>query len=154
MRAAGLRDAPGSGRVTTLIAVSPAPRPEIAVGAVCVRDGRLLVVRRGRGLGAGRWSLPGGRVESGETLAAAVRRELREETSLAVSVGALCGIAERISDRAHYVIVDYWVRAEGTAVAGDDAAEVAWVDRRGLEALHLVDGLWDFLADHDVLTQI
>jgi 8-oxo-dGTP diphosphatase len=134
--------------------VPSAPRPEVAVGAVCVRDGRLLVIRRGHGVGVGLWSLPGGRVERGETLAEALRRELREETGLSVTVGALCGIAERISDRAHYVIMDFWVTAEGTAVAGDDAAAVAWVDRPRLSALDLVDGLWDFLADHGVLAQL
>lgn len=130
------------------------PRPEVAVGGVCVRDGRLLVVQRGRGVATGRWSLPGGRVEPGETLAAAVIRELREETGLAVDVGPLCGIAERISDRAHYVILDYWVSASGAATAGDDAAAVAWVDRADLDALELVDGLMEFLTVHGVLTRM
>ena len=133
---------------------TPVPRPEVAVGAVCVRDGRLLVVRRGRGVAVGRWSLPGGRVEPGETLTAAVRRELREETGLDVAVGPLCGIAERIGDRAHFVILDYWVTASGNASAGDDAADVAWVDHAGLETLDLVDGLWAFLDDHGVLDRL
>lgn len=130
------------------------PRPEVAVGGVCVRDGRLLVVRRGRGVATGRWSLPGGRVEPGETLVAAVTRELREETGLDVEVGPLCGIAERISERAHYVIIDYWVDAAGTATPGDDAAAVAWIDRGGLDALDLVDGLIDFLTAHGVLARL
>ena len=121
------------------------------MGAVCVRDGRLLVVRRGRGVGAGRWSLPGGRVEPGETLAAAVRRELREETGLEVEVGELVGIAERISEAAHYVILDFWAVARGTAVADDDAAAVAWVDDAELADLDLVDGLWGFLDATGVL---
>lgn len=133
---------------------TPVPRPEVAVGAVCVRDGRLLIVRRGRGVAVGRWSLPGGRVEPGETLEAAVRRELLEETGLVVTVGALCGIAERISERAHYVILDFWATASGSATAGDDADDVAWVDRDGLTALDLVDGLWAFLDDHDVLDRL
>jgi len=133
---------------------TPVPRPEVAVGAVCVRDGRLLIVRRGRGVAVGRWSLPGGRVEPGETLEAAVRRELLEETGLDVTVGALCGIAERISERAHYVILDFWATASGSATAGDDADDAAWVDRDGLTALDLVDGLWAFLDDHDVLDRL
>lgn len=131
--------------------VTTLPRPEVAVGAVCVRDGRLLVVQRGRGVATGRWSLPGGRVEPGETLAAAVTRELREETGLDVEVGPLCGIAERITGTAHYVILDYWVRATGTATAGDDAAAVAWVDRAELVTLDTVDGLIEFLTTHGVL---
>ena len=130
------------------------PRPEVAVGGVCVRDGRLLLVRRGRGVAVGRWSLPGGRVEPGELLAAAVRRELREETGLDVEVGALCGLAERISDRAHYVILDFWADASGTAVAGDDAAAVCWADRALLAELDLVDGLWRFLDEHGVLARL
>lgn len=119
-----------------------------------MRDGRLLVVQRGRGVGVGRWSLPGGRVEPGETLAEAVRRELREETALHVEVGALVDIAERITDQAHYVILDYWAEATGTAVAGDDAAAVAWVDRAALADLDLVDGLWEFLDANGVLAHL
>ena len=55
-------------------------RPELCVGAVAVRDGRLLMVRRGEEPGKGRWSLPGGRVEAAESVVSAVLRELREET--------------------------------------------------------------------------
>jgi 8-oxo-dGTP diphosphatase len=131
-----------------------APRPEVAVGAVVVRDGRLLLIRRGRGVGVGLWSLPGGRVEPGETLAAAVRRELAEETGLQARVGPLCGIAERISDQAHYVILDYWAEADGTAVAGDDAAGVMWAGRHDLARLDLVTGLLDFLDTHGVLDRL
>lgn len=131
-----------------------APRPEVAVGAVIVRDGRLLLVKRGRGVGVGLWSLPGGRVEPAETLAAAVRRELAEETGLQVHVGSLCGIAERISDQAHYVILDFWAEADGAAVAGDDAAGLMWADRADLDRLDLVDGLLDFLDAHGVLDRV
>jgi 8-oxo-dGTP diphosphatase len=133
-----------------------APRPEVAVGAVVVRDGRLLLVRRGRGVGVGLWSLPGGRVEPGETLDAAVRRELAEETGLQVRVGPLCGIAERINDQAHYVILDFWADADarGTAVAGDDAAGVMWAGRHDLDRLDLVTGLRDFLDRHGVLDRL
>lgn len=130
------------------------PRPEVAVGAVIVRDGRLLLILRGHGIGAGRWSLPGGRVEAGETLAVALAREIREETGLTASIGRLCGIAERISARAHYVIVDYWVSADGTPVAGDDAAAVMWADRATLGRLDVVDHLLEFLDEHDVLEHL
>jgi ADP-ribose pyrophosphatase YjhB (NUDIX family) len=130
------------------------PRAEVAVGAVVVRDRRLLLVRRGRGVATGLWSLPGGRVEPGEPLAAAVRRELLEETGLAVRVGPLCGIAERISAQAHYVILDFWAEADGTATAGDDAAAVMWAERDTLDRIDLVDGLLDFLAEHRVLSRL
>lgn len=133
---------------------SAAPRPEVAVGAVVVRDRRLLLIERGRGVNVGLWSLPGGRVEPAETLAAAVHRELREETGLQAHVGPLCGIAERISDQAHYVILDFWADADGTPIAGDDAAGVTWADRAALDRLQLVDGLVDFLAAHHVLDRL
>jgi len=129
-------------------------RPEVAVGAVVVRNRHLLLVRRGRGVSVGRWSLPGGRVESGELLADALRREMAEETGLDVRVGGLVGIAERISDQAHYVILDFWAETDGTPMAGDDAAAVLWADSDVLRRLELVDGLLDFLSVHGVLAHL
>jgi 8-oxo-dGTP diphosphatase len=126
--------------------------PQVAVGAICVRDRRLLVVRRGRPPGAGRWAVPGGRVMAGERLADAVARELAEETGLHGTVGALCGLVERLGPDHHYVIADYWVHVgDGEAVAGDDAEAVAWVTRAELDALACVEGLGGFLAEHGVL---
>lgn len=130
-------------------------RPELAVGAVCVHDGLLLLVRRARGVLRGHWSLPGGRVEGGESLAGALAREVAEETGLAVEVGALCGIAERRFGSAHYVILDYWVTAVGgEAVAGDDADAVCWAGRDDLRTLALVPQLEQFLAEHGILDRL
>lgn len=129
--------------------------PVVAVGAICVRDGRLLLVKRGRGAAAGQWAVPGGRVDFGEPLAEAVRRELREETGLTGTVGALCGIAERRAGGHHFVILDYWVNvASGDAVAADDADEVIWASRTDLDRLPLVPLLTVFLAEHGVLDQL
>jgi ADP-ribose pyrophosphatase YjhB (NUDIX family) len=130
--------------------------PQVAVGGVCVRDGRLLVVRRGRGVALGRWSVPGGRLGAGESLAAAVIRELCEETGLEVVVGPLVGVAERVGEGHHFVILDYRVTAppDAVAVAGDDAAEVRWADHGELDRLELVDGLLGFLAEHGVLGEL
>ena len=132
--------------------VHPDGRPTLAVGAVCVVDGRLLLIKRGGGIATGRWSLPGGHVEHGELLADAVVRELHEETGLVGRVTRLCGIAERVWGSAHFVILDYWVEVDpGAAVAGDDAADVRWAERADLDELPLVPRLAEFLAEHGVL---
>ena len=130
-------------------------RPVLAVAAVCVRDGRLLLVRRGRGAAVGQWAVPGGRVEFGESLADAVLRELREETGLDGTVGPLCGIAERRAGDHHFVILDYWVDVRpGDAFAGDDADDVRWAGHDDLRRLPLVPLLVEFLTDHGVLTRL
>jgi len=127
--------------------------PELCVGAVAVADGQLLMVRRGRGPGSGRWSVPGGRVESGETIRQAVVREVAEETGLQVRCGDLLGWAERIGPRHHFVILDFLVTVSDgrSPVAGDDAAEVRWFPLPSVSQLALVDGLAAFLRDHGVL---
>ena len=129
--------------------------PQVAVGAVCSRDGRLLLVRRGRGVAVGSWSLPGGRVEHGELLADAVLRELQEETGLGGTVTGVCGIAERIFDGHHFVIVDFWVEPDDAPeLAGDDAAEALWAEQADLARLDLVPRLMEFLTDNDVLDRL
>jgi 8-oxo-dGTP diphosphatase len=128
-------------------------RPEICVGAIALDKGRLLLVRRGRDPGAGEWSVPGGRVEAGETLQEAVVRELREETGLAGVCGALVGWVERIGAGHHFVILDFAVTVGGDAepVAGDDAADAAWVPVDELGDVQLVEGLADFLREHRII---
>jgi 8-oxo-dGTP diphosphatase len=118
------------------------------VGAVVHDDEhRLLLVRRGRDPSAGRWSLPGGRVEAGESDGAAVRREVLEETGLDVVVGRLVGTVERPGpDGVVYDIRDYACAVMGGRLrAGDDASEVRWVDRWDLLTLDTTDGLVDAL---------
>ena len=129
------------------------PHAEVCVGAVALDDDHLLLVRRGRGPAQGRWSLPGGRVEQGEALAEAVVRELREETGLTAVCEELIGWAERIGSNHHFVILDFRVTVMSAEdpVAGDDAAEVAWVPLREVAELDLTDGLAEFLHDHGIL---
>jgi mutator protein MutT len=112
-------------------------RPIVAVGAVILDAGRVLLVRRGQEPLKGEWSLPGGAVEVGETLEAALVREVCEETSLDVVVGPVLEVLDSIRHDAdgraqyHYVIVDYACRVRaGTptaAVRGTDADDVQWV---------------------------
>jgi ADP-ribose pyrophosphatase YjhB (NUDIX family) len=101
---------------------------EILDGEPCV-----LLARRGRPPSVGRWSLPGGRVERGESLAAAVAREMLEETGLVVEVGPLVEVVEIVLPDYHYVILDYVCRRTGGALApGDDADAVEMVPIRDL----------------------
>lgn len=132
--------------------------PEVCVGAVVVQDECLLLVRRGHGPAAGEWSVPGGRVESGETLAEAVVREVAEETGLDVVCDELVGWVERIGADHHFLIFDFRAVPLGPTDselrAGDDAAEAAWVPLSTLGDLALVEGLAEFLADHGVIDVI
>lgn len=130
--------------------------PEVCVGAVVVEDDELLLVRRGHGPGAGEWSVPGGRVEPGETLAEAVLRELEEETGVEGVCGPLLGWVERIGEDHHHVILDFTVSLldPQEPVAGDDAVEAAWFPLSEVAELRLVEGLAEFLHEHGVLDTI
>jgi 8-oxo-dGTP diphosphatase len=130
-----------------------AVRAEVCVGAVVVDGDQLLLVQRGRGPGVGWWSVPGGRVEPGETLAAAVERELAEETGLIGTCEAFLGWVERIGDDHHFVIFDFTVRVTGGELrAGDDADAVRWVPVADVGSWPpVVGGLVEFLATHGVV---
>ncbi len=131
-------------------------RPLVCVGAVAVDDDRLLLVRRGHGPAPGTWSVPGGRVEAGETLVEAVVRELAEETGLEGVCGELIGWVERLDEDAHYVILDFHVDVLDGAdpVAGDDAADARWVPLAEVADLPLAPGLGAFLHEHRILERI
>lgn len=123
------------------------------MGAVVVDHDRLLLVRRGHGPSGGQWAVPGGRVEAGETLAEAVTRELREETGLEGVCGGLLGVVERIDEDQHFVILDYEVTLVGDdePVAGDDAAEVAWVELHDVAERDLAEGMAELLHDAGII---
>ena len=110
------------------------PTPRVAVGGVVLERSAdnsfvvVLLIRRGRPPMEGRWSLPGGRVEPGERLEEAVRREILEEAGLEVRVGPLVEVIEIIDEVHHYVILDYVCeRVGGELRAGDDASDAAMV---------------------------
>jgi len=126
------------------------------VGAV-IKDGtgRLLLIRRGHAPGAGLWSLPGGRIEQGETDAEALVREIDEETGLLIEPGALIGAVRRPAGSGDvFDIRDYAATVTGGALrAGDDAAEARWVTSGELARLAVTDGLLETLRDWGVLDQ-
>lgn len=115
-----------------------------------VHDGehRLLLVRRANEPGRGRWSLPGGRVEAGETDEQAVTREVLEETGIAVAVDHHVGSVTRVAPAGtRFDIHDYRCRMVGGALqAGDDASDARWCDANTLTTLPLVDELLDVLS--------
>ena len=123
--------------------------PKVAVGAIVLDGDRVLLVERGAPPGAGLWSVPGGKVEPGERLAAAVVREVAEETGLAVTCGALVEVVERIGADHHYVIHDHLAHLVGPAtepVAGDDVRAARWVAFADVAHLPVTDGLVAVLA--------
>lgn len=114
-------------------------RPLVGVGAVIVDAARVVVVRRAGEPLKGHWSIPGGLIEAGETLQAAVVRETREETGLTVQVGELLEVFDRITLDAegkvqyHFVLLDFLCRAvSGELKAGGDAAEARWLTAQEL----------------------
>jgi 8-oxo-dGTP diphosphatase len=124
-------------------------RPVIGVGGVLIHNGRALLIRRAAEPLRGQWSIPGGRLELGETMAEGVARELKEETGIDVRVGELIEVFERIwneedveadaaKPRFHYVIVDYLCEyVSGEPKAGSDALEVAYASEAELVKFEL-----------------
>ncbi|GAA3424892.1 NUDIX hydrolase [Streptosporangium sandarakinum] len=124
------------------------------VGAIILdASGRLLLVRRGRPPGEGLWSVPGGRVEPGESDAEAVAREVLEETGLTVAVGRLAGSVDRPGPGGVvYGIRDYLAEVRGgTLAAGDDAADAGWFSPGELARLPLTTGLLAALTEWSVI---
>jgi ADP-ribose pyrophosphatase YjhB (NUDIX family) len=121
-------------------------RPVVGVGAVIVDGDRVLLVRRGHPPLKGEWSLPGGAVELGETLEAALKREILEETRLDVNVECLVDVVDRVHRgpdgrvEYHYVVVDYLCTSRSNAVAaGSDADDVMWVARAELPVYRVAE---------------
>ena len=103
--------------------------PVPAVGVVCLREDKVLLIRRGTPPRLGEWSLPGGRIEPGERAMDAAMRELREETGVKAKVLGIIDVVDGLFPEMgrHYVLIDYLaIWAEGEPVAGDDAAEAGF----------------------------
>lgn len=116
--------------------------PRVGVGAVVIKEGRVLLVRRGVAPASGLWAIPGGALELGETLQEAAEREIREETGITIRAGEpvfTCDVCHRDNDgrvRFHYVIVDLAADyVSGDVSAADDALEARWVAPEEMETL-------------------
>jgi 8-oxo-dGTP diphosphatase len=124
------------------------------VGAVVTdAQGRLLMIKRGHEPGAGLWSIPGGRIEPGETDAEALVREMLEETSLSIEPGQLLGRVQRPGLGGTVIdIRDYAVTVVGgTLRPGDDAADARWVAATEMDSLEITEGLIEVLTEWGVL---
>ncbi|HET6841324.1 MAG TPA: NUDIX hydrolase [Candidatus Angelobacter sp.] len=128
-------------------------RPIVGVGAVIIHNGQVLLVRRAKPPLQGRWSLPGGVVELGETLRAAVEREILEETSLQVKAIEVVAVLDRIlpGDNAriqyHYVLIDFLCHCEGGELrAASDVSEAQWAHPAELHKYELEQIALDVIA--------
>jgi ADP-ribose pyrophosphatase YjhB (NUDIX family) len=126
--------------------------PRVGVDAVVLDGDRVLLIQRGGATLPGKWSVPGGLVELGETTADAVRREIAEECSCAIRLVGVCGVIDRIVHdadgrvRYHYVLVDYLAYPESAVItAGSDAAEACWVPIERVDELDVTEGLSDMI---------
>jgi ADP-ribose pyrophosphatase YjhB (NUDIX family) len=130
---------------------SPAPisRPQLAVSGAIFRDGKVLLVRRARSPGKGFYSLPGGRVEFGESLHAALHREVDEETGLRIEILGLAGWREVLpgTGGGHYLIMSFaarWTARE--PVLNDEHDDFIWIDADALGELKVTGGLPEVIA--------
>jgi 8-oxo-dGTP diphosphatase len=130
-------------------------RPVLGVSTLVRLDGRVLLVKRARQPLRGYWSLPGGHVEGGETLAEAAAREVREETGVTIDGLRQIDLIE-VVDRDtgggianHFVLVVFAARYHsGTATAGDDAAETRWVAPAEFAGLQMTEEARRVIASH------
>jgi ADP-ribose pyrophosphatase YjhB (NUDIX family) len=128
-------------------------RPFLAVSAAIFRDGKVLVVRRARKPALNLYTMPGGVVEAGETLAEAVAREVREETALQIEVLTLAGHREAVMRDAqgrverHFVIMCFAARwVSGEPVLNEELDDARWVDPADIAGLRTTDGLAEIVA--------
>ena len=109
-------------------------QPVVGIGAVIIQDGKIALIKRGNEPSKGKWTIPGGLVELGESLETAVIRETKEETCLDVENPELIDVVDNVDldeqgkVKYHYVIIDYLVHVKAAIIqAASDAAELRWV---------------------------
>ena len=120
------------------------------MGAIAIIDGKILLVKRKTEPEIGKWSIPGGHVDIGESLESAVERELYEETGLRGKCKIFVGSGEVISDNSHKVILDFEVVIEGNSepIPATDAIASKWIPLEDINSLEMADGLETFLEEN------
>jgi 8-oxo-dGTP diphosphatase len=126
-------------------------QPVVGVGAVIIRDGKILLEKRKNEPGRGKWSIPGGLVELGESARETAIREVREETRLEVEEPMLMDVVDNVTRdengdiEYHFVILDYFVKFKGGVLrASSDAAELEWVQLSDVEEYDLTKSFRGF----------
>jgi ADP-ribose pyrophosphatase YjhB (NUDIX family) len=125
------------------------PHPQLAVSAAIFRDDKILLVRRARSPGKGFYSLPGGRVEFGESLHTALHREVDEETALKIEIVDLAGWREVLpaaSGSGHYLVMSFAARwSSGEPVLNDELDDFRWLPPDALGDLQMTGGLQEVI---------
>jgi len=123
-----------------------AGHPMVGVGGIVLNEGKVLLVRRGQQPGYGKWSIPGGMVELGETLTEAIKREVLEECGIEIELADVIAVLERVIRREdervryHYILIDflgYW--KGGELQPASDILEARWADPSEMENLEMTD---------------
>ncbi|MCG0277550.1 MAG: NUDIX hydrolase [Thermanaeromonas sp.] len=134
-------------------------QPLVGVGAIIVEGERILLVLRGHPPARGLWSIPGGRVETGETLSEALQREIAEECGIVIEVGPPVAVLDSIYlddlDRVkyHFVLVDFWARyVSGELKPASDVAEARWIPLKEVSNYQLTSGTLDLLEHLGLLS--
>lgn len=127
---------------------SPVP----AVSGIILNGDQVLLVKRAKFPGKGFWSLPGGRVEFGETLEQALIRELKEELGIRAQIQELIGVYDAIGAGYHFVIACYLVRMEGNPVPGSDILEIGWFHPDQLSSIQITPTALRALKDAGIIS--
>ena len=130
---------------------SIAARPQVAVSAGIFRDGKILLTRRANDPKGVRWTFPGGRIESNETMVEALKREILEETGLTIEIAGSAGVREMLhaqSGHGHFIILPFAARwVSGEIALNDEIAEARWFDPDETHGLTVTEGLHEVIAD-------
>jgi 8-oxo-dGTP diphosphatase len=129
---------------------SNAPSPSIGVGGIVFNDNRqVLLIERNQPPASGLWSIPGGKLESKESLSEACNREVKEETGLDVQATVIVAVVERQTEGFHYIIIDYLALLkspeQSNPIAQSDASNAKWVEIDKLSKYKLVPGLHEII---------